>query len=108
MKHKLVLLLSLLIIASMLLASCGGGQTPSPAAPAATEAPAAAATEAPAAATGECLDANRVPITWSTIAGFYTDAMTDLVAGFEKSHCVKVKVINIDNSQLYDKQIIEA
>ncbi len=108
MKHKLVLLLSLLIIASMLLASCGGGQTPSPAAPAATEAPAAAATEAPAAATGECLDANRVPITWSTIAGFYTDAMTELVAGFEKSHCVKVKVINIDNSQLYDKQIIEA
>jgi multiple sugar transport system substrate-binding protein len=55
----------------------------------------------------ECQDADRVPITWSTIAGFYTDAMAKLVAGFEAGHCVKVNVVNIDNSQLYNKQVIE-
>ena len=54
-----------------------------------------------------CNDADRVPITWSTIAGFYTDAMSALVAGFEKTHCAKVTVVNIDNSQLYNKQVIE-
>ncbi len=65
------------------------------------------ASAAPAAMAQECADADRVPITWSTIAGFYTDAMADLVAGFEKGHCVKVNVVNIDNSQLYNKQVIE-
>lgn len=60
-----------------------------------------------AASAEECNDADRVPITWSTIAGFYTDAMANLVAGFEKTHCVKVNVVNIDNSQLYNKQVIE-
>jgi multiple sugar transport system substrate-binding protein len=54
-----------------------------------------------------CEDADRVPLTWSTIAGFYTDAMADLVAGFEATHCAKVNVVNIDNSQLYNKQVIE-
>jgi multiple sugar transport system substrate-binding protein len=49
-----------------------------------------------------------VPIAWSTIAGFYTDAMNEIVAGFEATHCVKVTIVGIDNSQLYDKQIIEA
>ena len=54
-----------------------------------------------------CEDADRVPLTWSTIAGFYTDAMADLVAGFEATHCAKVNVVNIDNSQLYNKQVLE-
>ncbi len=62
---------------------------------------------APAAMAQECADADRVPITWSTIAGFYTDAMAKLVSGFEAGHCVKVNVVNIDNSQLYNKQVIE-
>ncbi|HEV7246938.1 MAG TPA: extracellular solute-binding protein [Shinella sp.] len=62
---------------------------------------------APVAMAQECVDADRVPITWSTIAGFYTDAMANLVAGFEAKNCVKVNVINIDNSQLYNKQVIE-
>lgn len=65
------------------------------------------ASAAPAALAQECNDADRVPITWSTIAGFYTDAMAKLVAGFEANHCVKVNVVNIDNSQLYNKQVIE-
>jgi multiple sugar transport system substrate-binding protein len=60
-----------------------------------------------AASAQDCADADRVPITWSTIAGFYTDAMANLVSGFEAKHCVKVNVINIDNSQLYNKQVIE-
>lgn len=50
---------------------------------------------------------NPVQITWSTIAGFYTDAMNQFVASFEKENCGKVQVINTDNSQLYNKQVIE-
>lgn len=93
MKHKLFTLLALLMVTSMILSACGSQQ---PAAP----------TQGPAAS-GTCTDADRVPITWSTIAGFYTDAMASLVADFEATHCVKVTVVNIDNSQLYDKQVIE-
>lgn len=48
-----------------------------------------------------------VPITWSTIAGFYTDAMASFVKSFEDENCAKVTVVNIDNSQLYNKQVIE-
>jgi len=55
-----------------------------------------------------CTDATRIPISWSTIAGFYTDAMNSILAGFEAENCVKVTLVGIDNSQLYDKQIIEA
>lgn len=54
-----------------------------------------------------CKDADRVPIAWSTIAGFYTDAMSALVSGFEATHCAKVTVVNIDGSQRYNKQVIE-
>lgn len=50
---------------------------------------------------------NPVEITWSTIAGFYTDAMSSFVSSFEEKYCAKVTIINIDNSQLYNKQIIE-
>lgn len=48
-----------------------------------------------------------VEITWSTIAGFYTDAMAGFVKSFEEANCAKVTVVNIDNSQLYNKQVIE-
>lgn len=50
---------------------------------------------------------NPVNITWSTIAGFYTDAMASFVSSFEDSNCATVEIINIDNSQLYNKQVIE-
>ncbi|MCA3439524.1 MAG: extracellular solute-binding protein [Rhodobacter sp.] len=53
----------------------------------------------------ECTDP--VQITWSTIAGFYTDAMASFVKSFEDANCAKVTVVNIDNSQLYNKQVIE-
>jgi multiple sugar transport system substrate-binding protein len=120
MNRKLVFLVTMMIVFSMVFSACAKA-TPAPteAAPAvvATEEPAAvteapaAATEEPAAATeapaAECTDETRVPITWSTIAGFYTDAMTQLVNDFEATHCIKVTIVNIDNSQLYDKQVIE-
>lgn len=48
-----------------------------------------------------------VAITWSTIAGFYTDAMATFVKSFEEANCATVTVVNIDNSQLYNKQVIE-
>lgn len=101
MKQKLLTLLVLLVTISML-AAC---VAPQPTAQPPAEEP--GATEAPAAA-GECKDEDRVPITWSTIAGFYTDAMSELVADFESKNCVKVTIVGIDNAQLYDKQIIEA
>jgi len=98
MKRNFKLLVFILLLASMLLTSCAQ-PTQAP-----VEEPAA---EEPAAATGECKDEDRVPIAWSTIEGFYTIAMTELVADFEATHCVKVQVVGIDNSQLYDKQVIE-
>jgi multiple sugar transport system substrate-binding protein len=110
MKKKLLTLLALLATISMLAAQCGGAP-PTPQPPAekpATEAPAAEKPTEQAAVAGECKDADRVPITWSTIAGFYTDAMAQLVADFESKNCVKVTIVGIDNAQLYDKQIIEA
>lgn len=55
----------------------------------------------------DCADSDRIPITWSTIAGFYTDAMAEFVAGFQEVECAKVDIVNIDNSQLYNKQVIE-
>lgn len=98
MKQRITLLFSILVIVSMVLAGCAAA-TPSP-----VSEPGQATQ--PEQTTG-CQDADRVPITWSTIAGFYTDAMSQLVSDFEKSNCVKVTVVNIDNSQLYDKQVIE-
>jgi multiple sugar transport system substrate-binding protein len=105
MKKHAAILLALLVTLSML-AACAAPPAPATQAPAA-EQPAA---EQPAAAqpAGECKDEDRVPITWSTIAGFYTDAMSQLVADFEAQNCVKVTIVGIDNAQLYDKQIIEA
>jgi multiple sugar transport system substrate-binding protein len=106
MKGNFWKLMCLLMVATMILSACASTATTAPTSVPATSAPAAAATSAPATTT--CNDADRVPISWSTIAGFYTDAMTKIVSDFEATHCVKVTVVGIDNSQLYDKQIIEA
>ena len=107
MKGKLWKVMCFLIAATMLMSACAPKATPTQAPPAPTEPPIAGQPTAVPTAAG-CVDADRVPIAWSTIAGFYTDAMTQIVADFEATHCVKVTVIGIDNSQLYDKQIIEA
>lgn len=61
----------------------------------------------PALAQENCNDADRVTITWSTIAGFYTDAMNEIKSGFEAKFCARVEIVPIDNSQLYAKQVIE-
>jgi multiple sugar transport system substrate-binding protein len=103
MKRSLLVLLLLLVVVSLLAAQCAVQPAPQPAA----EQPAAEQPAAEQPAEAGCNDADRVPIAWSTIAGFYTDAMSELVADFEKTHCVKVSVVNIDNAQLYDKQVIE-
>ena len=109
MKTATKLLIFVLLVASMLLSSCAQptaaptAEQPAAEQPAATEAPAA---EQPAATT-ECKDEDRVQINWSTIAGFYTDAMESIIADFEATHCIKVNIIGIDNAQLYDKQVIE-
>lgn len=112
MKHATKLLLFILLVASLVLTSCAQ-PTPAPEQPAAeepaAEEPAAEepAAEEPAAETGECKDEDRVQINWSTIAGFYTDAMESIIADFEATHCIDVNIIGIDNAQLYDKQVIE-
>jgi multiple sugar transport system substrate-binding protein len=103
MKGNLWKVICVLMVAVMFISACASTATTAPAVAPTT---AAGATSAPAGST--CNDADRVPISWSTIAGFYTDAMTKIVSDFEATHCVKVTVVNIDNSQLYDKQIIEA
>ena len=112
MKGNLLKVMSFLIAASMVMTACATAVTPTqpPAAVPTTPPVAGQPTTPPAAAptAAGCKDADRVPINWSTIAGFYTDAMNTIVAGFEATHCVKVTIVGIDNSQLYDKQIIEA
>src|SRR5215211_3086066 len=106
---------SLLAVATMLLASCGGGQTQTPAAteapatqaateaPAVTEAPTTAATEAAteAAATGEATDvpitgenyspdipepAEPVTVTWSTWVNTDSPFWKATIAKFEEIH----------------------
>jgi multiple sugar transport system substrate-binding protein len=52
--------------------------------------------------------AEPVTVTWSTLGGFYTDLMKDLASKFEKQSGIRVKIIEIDLAQLYEKQIIEA
>jgi len=107
-KH-LVYLVALMLVFSLILTACGPKQEEPTEVPATTEETVAETTaeQEEAAPAGECKDEDRVPITWSTIAGFYTDAMAELVADFEATHCVDVTIVNIDNSQLYDKQVIE-
>jgi multiple sugar transport system substrate-binding protein len=107
MKGNLWKVMCFLIAATMLMTACGPAATATQAPPAPTQPPVAGQPTAVPPVVG-CVDADRIPITWSTIAGFYTDAMNTLVAGFEATHCVKVTIVGIDNSQLYDKQIIEA
>jgi multiple sugar transport system substrate-binding protein len=107
MKTAIKLTVFFLLLASLLLSACAQA-TPAPQEPAA-EQPAAEepAAEQPAADTGECKDEDRVQINWSTIAGFYTDAMESIIADFEAQNCIDVNIIGIDNAQLYDKQVIE-
>src|SRR4030067_1130459 len=99
MKSNLWKLMCLLIVLALFIPPCGTTAITAPA----TVAPATAVPE-----TTTCTDADRVPITGSTIAGFYTYAMTSIVKDFEAENCVKVTIVGIDNAQLYDKQIIEA
>lgn len=116
MRNKLWTVLSLLVVLAFGMACSTPAPSPTAAPakpPAAAEptkaaapqpaAPAPAPTTAPAAKPAE-----KVTINWSTIAGFYTDAMSAIVKDFEAKYPnVKVNVVNIDNAQLYDKQVIE-
>jgi branched-chain amino acid transport system substrate-binding protein len=69
MTKRLFALLSVLVLASMMLAACGGGSTPAPAAtqaPGSTEAP-GAATEAPVEAVGTLKIVSSLPMTGSSL-----------------------------------------
>jgi len=46
-------------------------------------------------------------VTWATIAGFYTDWATKISENFTKKTGIKVEVIGIDYSVMYEKQMIE-
>lgn len=113
MKTATKFLIFILLVASMLLSSCAQptaaptAEQPAAQQPTVQQPTAEQPTAEQPAATGECKDEDRVPIAWSTIAGFYTDAMESIVADFEATHCVDVTIIGIDNAQLYDKQVIE-
>ncbi|MGB3904014.1 MAG: sugar ABC transporter substrate-binding protein [Anaerolineae bacterium] len=48
-----------------------------------------------------------VTITWATIAGFYTDWAEEVATQFEAETGWNVEVVDIDFSQLYEKQVIE-
>ncbi|NIN68560.1 MAG: extracellular solute-binding protein, partial [Anaerolineae bacterium] len=46
-------------------------------------------------------------MTWATIAGFYTDWAEEVAKQFEEETGTNVEVVDIDFSQLYEKQVIE-
>jgi multiple sugar transport system substrate-binding protein len=46
-------------------------------------------------------------ITWATINGFFSDYAKQMVKEYEVKSGNKVKIINIDYAQLYEKQVIE-
>ena len=48
-----------------------------------------------------------VTITWATLGGFYTDWAGVIAKEYEAATGNKVKIINIDYAQLYEKQVIE-
>ena len=85
MKGKIVKLLTLLMVASMFLAACGGAEAPAePAEPAATEAPAAsAATEAPAEPAAPAMEEKTVVVGFtSSLTGAQEVSSKRQVAGF--------------------------
>jgi multiple sugar transport system substrate-binding protein len=87
MSSKLSWLLIVALLA--LLAAC---------APAATPAPEATPTPPPE---------EKVTITMATIAGFYTDWAEEVAKEFEEKTGWNVEIVQIDFSQLYEKQVIE-
>jgi len=48
-----------------------------------------------------------VTITWAAIAGFYTDWAEEVAKEYEEDTGVNVDIIEIDFSQMYEKQVIE-
>ena len=103
MKSKLGLLISLLVVASMALAACGGA--------AATEAPAAVATEAPAVATEAPVVATEAPaaepitITFWEQEGEDVDVFIDgLIADFQTANPnITVERTHYENEALRDQ-----
>lgn len=62
---------------------------------------------APAATPVPAPPEEKVTITWATIAGFYTDWAEEVAKDFEEKTGWDVQIIDIDFSQLYEKQVIE-
>ena len=52
-------------------------------------------------------ETGNVELNWATISGFYTEFMKGKVAEFEAETGIKVNIIEIDNSVMYEKQGIE-
>jgi multiple sugar transport system substrate-binding protein len=95
MERRFSLLLALLIVFSILLASCAGA-TPTPE----EVEPEEVETEAPP-------PEEDIVITWATIAGFYTDWAEEVAKEFEENTGYDVEVVDIDFPQLYEKQVLE-
>ena len=88
MKNKATFLFSVLVILAIFLAACApatsGGQT---------------ATQAPVS--GEKV------ITWSTIAGFYTDWAEQVAKDFEAQTGYKVNIVKMDLPTMYEKESLD-
>ena len=105
MKTKVSKLVAVMVVLGMLvagLAACGTPAPPPP--PVETLAPG----ETPEPTTPPPPPPpEEVTITWATIAGFYTDWAEEVAREFEEETGWNVEVVDIDFSQLYEKQVIE-
>ena len=83
--------MGVIILLAMVLTACGPAATPTQEAAAPTEPPAE----------------EKVTNTWATIAGFYTDWAEEVAKQYEQETGHDVESVDIDFSQLYEKQVIE-
>lgn len=104
MKSKSTIIFSIFMVLSILLASCAPAATAAPAAPAAPAEPAAPA--APADTAAPEVSGEKV-ITWSTIAGFYTDWAQQVVKDFEAKTGYKVNIVEMDLPTMYEKEALD-
>lgn len=91
-----------IVVLTMVLAACAPAATPVP-----TATPVPPGVTPPPATPPPPPPEEEVTITMATIAGFYTDWAEEVAKEFEEKTGWNVEIVQIDFSQLYEKQVLE-